>query len=380
MQFSASYAVSYVKDQNSYVYIQDHLQITIVGLICMFIVAKIDYHNYYRLSVFAYLGSVAGMILILIFCDPINGAKRWIYFEEFRSLPAIQVSEIVKFAMVLITAFFICQFRKQGKNKWGELLWPLGCLIPVAIIMLLQPHVSGAIIICAMVGTMILLVGAGGKQLFKMMIAAVVLVPALGFAAWNIEGVSTRVMSRLSEWTFEVSEMGWQTKQSIYAIGSGQIFGLGLGNGVQKQMWLPEPTNDFIFSVICEELGFVGAVVVILLFVALIVEGLFIGYTAEDLYGSLIAFGITAQIGWQVFFNIGVVTSLLPNTGISLPFFSSGSSALLMILLEIGVLLSVARAGALARAKRFEEEANNAALEREKRLAQVRSETETFTR
>ena len=148
-----------------------------------------------------------------------------------------------------------------------------------------------------------------------------------------------------------------QTLHSLYAIGSGGLSGLGLGNSLEKQIWLPECVNDFIFSVVCEELGFIGACVVIVLFVLLIAQCLYYSFEAPDYYGTLLGLGITAQIGWQVFFNIGVVTNTLPNTGISLPFFSSGGTSLLMLLGEMGVMLSIARRGARAKQIRAEAEA-----------------------
>ena len=151
------------------------------------------------------------------------------------------------------------------------------------------------------------------------------------------------LQSRLDGWTHDLSKMTDQTVQSLYAIGSGGLTGLGLGNSVEKQLWLPESTNDFIFSVVCEELGFVGAVLIIVLFVLFIVQGLWIAYRAENLYCTMVGIGIMAQIAWQVFCNIAVVTNTLPNTGISLPFFSSGGTSLMMLLGEMGVVLSVSR-------------------------------------
>ena len=143
----------------------------------------------------------------------------------------------------------------------------------------------------------------------------------------------------------DTANMLWQTRQSVYAICTGGLFGVGIGNSVQKHQWLPYAENDFIFSVVCEELGFVGALALILLFAALIVQGIFIALNAPDFFGTLLGIGITAQVAWQVFCHIGVATALLPNTGISLPFFSSGGTSLLLLLGEMGVLLSISRAG-----------------------------------
>ena len=139
--------------------------------------------------------------------------------------------------------------------------------------------------------------------------------------------------------------MLWQTRQSVYAICTGELFGVGIGNSVQKHQWLPYAENDFIFSVVCEELGFVGALALILLFAAIIVQGILIALNAPDFFGTMLGIGITAQVAWQVFCHIGVATALLPNTGISLPLFSSGGTSLLLLLSEMGVMLSISRAG-----------------------------------
>ena len=160
------------------------------------------------------------------------------------------------------------------------------------------------------------------------------------------------LQSRLDGWTHDLSKMTDQTLQSLYAIGSGGVTGLGLGNSIEKQLWLPESTNDFIFSVVCEELGFVGAVIVILLFVLFLVQGLWLAFHAENRYCTLVGIGIMAQIAWQVFCNIAVVTNTLPNTGISLPFFSSGGTSLILLLAEMGVMINIGRGGERARLER----------------------------
>ena len=162
------------------------------------------------------------------------------------------------------------------------------------------------------------------------------------------------LQSRLDGWTQDLTKMTDQTLQSLYAIGSGGVTGLGLGNSIEKQLWLPESTNDFIFSVVCEELGFVGAVLVILLFVLFLVQGLWLAFHAENRFCTLVGIGIMAQIAWQVFCNIAVVTNTLPNTGISLPFFSSGGTSLILLLAEMGVMVNIGRNGERARLEREE--------------------------
>ena len=162
------------------------------------------------------------------------------------------------------------------------------------------------------------------------------------------------LQDRLNTWSDDLEALNDQTKQSLYAIGSGGLKGLGLGNSVEKQLWLPESTNDFIFSVVCEELGFIGAVLIIVLFILLIAQGLMIAYKAENQFCTMVGIGIMAQIAWQVFCNIAVVTNTLPNTGISLPFFSSGGTSLILLLAEMGVMVNIGRNGERARLEREE--------------------------
>ena len=200
---------------------------------------------------------------------------------------------------------------------------------------------SGILLTTAIVGTILLLGGSGGIITWGCAGAALFLLETL---LKHVDSIDY-LQSRLDGWTQDLDRMTSQTKQSLYAIGSGGATGLGLGNSIEKQLWLPESTNDFIFSVVCEELGFVGAVIVIVLFVLFLVQGFWIAFHAENRFCTLVGIGIMAQIAWQVFCNIAVVTNTLPNTGISLPFFSSGGTSLLLLLSEMGVLLSISRAG-----------------------------------
>ena len=177
--------------------------------------------------------------------------------------------------------------------------------------------------------------------------AALLLKPALTL----VESIGY-LQDRLNTWSDDLEALNDQTKQSLYAIGSGGLKGLGLGNSVEKQLWLPESTNDFIFSVVCEELGFIGAVLIIVLFILLIAQGLMIAYKAENQFCTMVGIGIMAQIAWQVFCNIAVVTNTIPNTGISLPFFSSGGTSLILLLAEMGVMVNIGRNGERAAQQR----------------------------
>ena len=229
-----------------------------------------------------------------------------------------------------------------------ELIVPLLPLLLVLALLVLEPHMSGIVLTTAIVGTILLLGGNGGIITWAGAATGIFLLETL---LPHIDSIPY-LQSRLDGWTQDLSQMTDQTLQSLYAIGSGGVTGLGLGNSIEKQLWLPESNNDFIFSVVCEELGFVGAVLVILLFVLFLVEGFWLAFHAENRYCTLVGIGIMAQIAWQVFCNIAVVTNTLPNTGISLPFFSSGGTSLILLLAEMGVMVNIGRNGERARLER----------------------------
>ena len=272
-----------------------------------------------------------------------NGCYRWVYFPGGMSL---QPSEMAKFAIILGTADAMDKHKDQIKNPLYGIILPALPLVPVLILLRLEPHNSAMLLMCAIFATMVLCAGGGGWWLFIAGGVAGVgglaffnyLSSSGGYAAERLGGVWGLTPT-------DTTNMLWQTRQSVYAICTGGLFGVGIGNSVQKHQWLPYAENDFIFSVVCEELGFVGALALILLFAAIIVQGILIALNAPDFFGTMLGIGITAQVAWQVFCHIGVATALLPNTGISLPFFSSGGTSLLLLLSEMGVMLSISRAG-----------------------------------
>ncbi len=368
--FSASHVSAYIESGDSYGYISRQAMYAAGGLTVMLFVACIDYHQFDWVVLPLYTVSVGLLVVVFFFCDPLNGAKRWLYWENssISWFPTLQVSEIAKFAMILMTAHMLCLLHKKGKNSWHEMLIIIAFTGIVAGLLLIEPHISGAVIVCSIVFVMIAMSGIGIINWFVLIITGTALsgVVALLFA---FEIITVSYLSdRLGNWTLVVADMDWQTKQSVYAIGSGGLFGLGFGNGVQKQMWLPEATNDFIFSVICEELGFVGAMAVVLLFTVFIIQAFYIAFQAPDLFGNLVGIGIATQISLQFAFNIGVVTSLLPNTGISLPFFSSGVTSLLMLLGEVGVLTSIARDTRAVKAQKAQQQAAQTAQEHAQKI------------
>ena len=372
MLFSASYTTGYLRFGDSFHYIKSQLLCTVLGLGMMFLFSYFD-HRFLRSMVrLGYIVCIVLLVLVL-FSTPLNGCRRWLSFGGL----TVQVSEIAKFEMILLTAHLAARtprLEKLDPNRPGrmplrmwlyqrvvrELLLPLLPLFPVVGLLMLEPHMSGILLTTAIVGTILLLGGYGGAVTWVGGATALFL---LGDILQHVDSIPY-LQKRLDGWTQDLSRMTSQTRQSLYAIGSGGATGLGLGNSIEKQLWLPESTNDFIFSVVCEELGFVGAVIVIVLFVLLLLQGLWIAFHAENRYCTLVGIGIMAQIAWQVFCNIAVVTNTLPNTGISLPFFSSGGTSLILLLAEMGVMVNIGRNGERARVER---EAAHAERERRRK-------------
>lgn len=329
MVLSASSPTSLSESGNSYKYFIKQAIFAGLGLGAMYFISKIDYRFYKRFYKIAYILSIVLFILVLVIGKRINGAKRWIYLSDALSF---QPSELVKFFMIIFYAAVLTKNRKElGKflKGWGK---HLAFLIPVIGLLLLQPHFSASIVI---VGICILMMIIAGCKPMQIVVPGVGIgIPALIALIIYEPYRLTRVTTFLNPWQDELGD-GWQVIQSLYAIGSGGIFGAGLGQSKQKYLYLPEPQNDFIFSVLAEELGFVGCVFVIVLFAILIWRGILIAMKAPDMFGSLVAIGITALIGIQVMINIAVVTSSMPATGMPLPFFSYGGTALFIILCQM---------------------------------------------
>lgn len=338
MLFSASYATAYYNEGNSFAFISRQLLWALMGVIIMFVVSRIDYRIFHRLAFIILLVTIA-LLVVVLFMPPIKGCRRWIFIG---SIANIQPSEIAKFAVTVMFAQLATTFGEKMKTfRYGVLPFML-ILGVIGVLMVLEPHLSGTIIIMC-IGLSIMLVG--GTKIRWFVIGGGIILAALAVVVM-IPGVIEYAMSRIEFWLHPESDplgKGFQILQSLYAIGSGGLLGLGLGNSRQKFMYLPESENDFIFAIVCEELGFVGAALIIILFALLIWRGFVIAMKAADKFGSLIAVGLTVQIGLQALLNIAVVTNTIPNTGISLPFFSYGGSSLLMLLAQMGVLLSISR-------------------------------------
>ena len=279
--------------------------------------------------------SIALLLSVLLFGESVNGAKRWINIAGIQFQP----SEIAKFTMILLFARLTKGFGSEARKfRYGVLgfgLALLGILVPLA----LEKHLS-AILLMGMVAVVMMFVagthpkwlwiGAGTAVLF-----VVVYVSLMGYAG-----------DRITAWLhpeLDPSDTGYQILQSLYAIGSGGLFGLGLGRSRQKYLYLPFQYNDYIFAIICEELGFIGALLIISLFAALILRGYWIALQAPDRFSTVLAAGLITLIAVQTVLNLGVVTNLLPSTGIALPFFSYGGTALAVNLAQMGILLSISR-------------------------------------
>jgi cell division protein FtsW len=306
----------------------------------MLIVSRINYQRFRGVSKLLLMTAIVLLVLVIIPGNPMaktyNNATRWLGIGEVLTF---QPSEIAKFAVVL---YFSDSISKK-KDKMRTLRYgiaPYGLiLIVIAGLMMKEPHLSGTVLILG-TGAILMLVGGIG---WGWIVGAL----ALGAAGvYLVVGVIGYGQSRVEMWLdpwIDAQDKGYQMVQSLYAIGSGGLWGVGLGKSREKFLYLPEEYNDFIFSVVCEELGLIGACIIMVLFAALILRGYWIALHARDRFGSLLVVGVTSLLAMQTFLNIGVVTGLLPATGISLPFFSYGGTALTIQLAEMGVVLSVSR-------------------------------------
>lgn len=346
MLFSASFATSYFnsEDGNSYSYIVPQMCFAALGCVLMLVISYFDYHHLHKFAFLVLLITIAMLLAVLLLrgtalVPRINGTYRWLYLGPINFQP----SEIAKFALVLIFAHLISiNYDKMETFRYGVLPYVL-ILGLIAGLVVMEPHISAAIILVAISGVMLFVGGVRLRWFFVALVALAGAAAYLYFFTDMFSYAELRIQGWLDPFNPPEGVDTWQTRQSLMAIGSGQLLGVGLAQSRQKYLYLPEPENDFIFAVVCEELGFVGALLVILLFALLIWRGIVISLGAKDKFGTLLGIGLTAQVGIQAILNICVVTNTIPNTGISLPFFSYGGTALLMLLGEMGVLLNISR-------------------------------------
>lgn len=340
MLLSASSPSALSESGNSYSYFFRQAIFAVAGLFMMWVISNIDYRFYQKYYKLAYIIAFLLLLAVPLVGTEVNGAKRWINITESFSF---QPSEMAKLLMIIFYAGILVKNRDE-LNKYGKGFFKHIIMVaPIIVLLLIEPHFSASMIIIGIVAIMMIV--AGCKFWHFLVSGLVVGVPGIIGLILLEPYRLQRVTTFLNPWSDPTGD-GWQVIQSLYAIGSGGLFGAGLGESKQKYLYIPEPHNDFIFSILAEELGFIGCAVVIILFAIFIWRGILIAMKSPDMFGSLIAIGITAQVAIQVIINIAVVTSSMPATGMPLPFFSYGGTSLFILLCEMGVLLNISKAGA----------------------------------
>ncbi len=342
MVFSSSYAYALSDLNDSYYYIRRQIIFVVIGLVAMVLVSHFDYKVVQKFTPLYFVGCLGLMLAVLAVGISEGDAQRWIYIGSI----SIQPSELMKLGLVMMLAWYYHKMDRLVKTK---LFWrssTFGTFIPIAIVaavcvlIILENHFSGTIIMFAI--GMLVIFAAGGKWLWYILGVAGFggIVTVLIFAT---DYASKRIDIWLHPENYSTQGEVWQTLQGLYAIGSGGVLGVGLGNSTQKHLFVSQPQNDFIYSIICEELGLLGAVLVIGLFMAFVWRGIKIAQNTPDVFSRLTVIGIVCQVGIQAMLNIAVVTGTIPNTGITLPFFSYGGSSLTILLAEMGILLGISR-------------------------------------
>ena len=360
MMFSASYATAYYDSKVStpYYYFFRQLLFGAGGVAVLYLVSKLNYQSLRWLSVFVLIAAFVLLVLVLVpgVGQVHNNAQRWMKILIVAG-PEFQPSEIAKLGVVLYFAARLSKRNTEKKKKWSrrtllgrclngldrigflELVPYAAILLGIVALMYFEPHMSGTILILV-AGAAILF--AAGVKLYWFVGGGAGIGVLLWLLITNTDYMTARIELWQNPWV-DPQGQGFQAIQSLLAIGSGGLLGLGLGNSRQKFLYLPEPETDFVFAIACEELGFIGAALILILFALLIIRGYWLAIHARDRFGALLIVGIITLFAFQVFFNIGVVTGLLPVTGISLPFFSYGGTALIIQLAEMGIVLSVSR-------------------------------------
>lgn len=346
MMFSASYANAYKYQGDSYYYLERQLIFIAIGIVAMALMSFFNYNKLHRIAFIVLLISYISLAVVLAIPTS-TGIKRWIPLGMFN----IQPSEIAKFAIILFFAHWSSKYYNKMQFARYSVLPGIIVFSTTAILLFLEPHYSGIVILGILTVLMLYIGGMKTKYLVigVLILGAVVILLAL-------TGQLSYAMSRLDGWgqaleytTEEMWQTTWQTRNSLYAIGSGGLWGLGLGQSRQKYLYLPEPQNDFIFAIVVEELGLIGATIILLIFALLVWRGITLSLRAKDKFGKILGIGLTSQIGIQVVLNILVITDWLPNTGISLPFFSYGGSSLIMLMAQMGIVLSISRTANIER-------------------------------
>lgn len=363
MIYSASYYTASMGQAFNYdptYLLKSQAKYSVLGIAAMLVVANIDYHKW---SYFAMLGLVGTVILILLLKVPglgvtVKGATRWL---QIPGVGRFQVAEPVKVAMIVFSAALICKYA-QRLGEWKVLLKVMApTAVVAAMILKISNNMSTAVIVFGISFLMVFMVHPKYYPFLLMGLAAAAIAAGVIYYTLHMpEGNSdspfriARILAWLKPYDYE-SDTAYQSLQGIYAIGSGGLMGKGLGNSIQK-LRIPEPYNDMIFSIICEELGIFGAGLVILLFIYLLFRLYVIAQTAEDLFGRLLAIGVFSHVALQAVLNLLVVTRLFPTTGVTLPFFSYGGTAAVFLLIELGMVLNVEKWGRFKREQEYREQ------------------------
>ncbi len=348
MMFSASYITakySYKSNYDALYYLKRQGIFAVLGVAVMLAVSKINYNVFRKFAPYVFGVSFILLIVVLIIPAPIEGKEN---FKRWLTIPGInmniQPSEIAKFGLIIFLAWSFERHQKFIEATKVTTFVYFGIVGLFALLVYAEDHLSGAILM-GLIGLAVCFLGGADWRIYVIGIAIVALAALIVLT--NPEKILKGYMAeRINSWLvkdYEDVNARWQTNQSLFALGSGGFFGLGLGNSKQKYLYLPEPQNDFIFAIVGEELGFLGCAIIIILFALLVWRGFAIALKSRSTFGRLLTMGIVIQVGLQVALNIMVVTDTMPNTGISLPFFSYGGSSLLMLLAEMGVVLSVSR-------------------------------------
>jgi len=340
---SSSYKANLTFGDSSY-YLKKQLLATVIGLVAMFLVSRIPYHTWEK---FAIPGLVVSIILIFMVLTPLgyeaNGARRWLNLGI-----SLQPAEVAKLGIILFMSYMVCRVGRGIRRPKTLIVLLLPVLFVFMIVWKITENMSSAIIIMGIAVAIIFVASPDYRKFVILSLAVVALAAILVYILKQNQDASSlgfrfqRVLAWLNPEAY-ASGKGFQTLQALYAIGSGGIFGKGLGESMQKLGFLPEAQNDMIFSIICEELGLFGAMAVIMLFLLLIWRCMIIANNAPDLFGALLVVGVMAHFAIQVILNIAVCTNTIPNTGISLPFISYGGSSVVFLLIEVGLVLNVAR-------------------------------------
>ena len=347
MMFSASYITakySYKSNYDPLYYLKRQVAFAIAGVVVMLIVSKINYNFFRKVAPLVFVVSFLLLIIVLIHPATIEGKENFKRWLKVPGIGNIQPSEIAKFGLIIILAWSFERHQKFIEASRAVTFVYFFVVFLFAGLVYMEDHLSGAILMAG-IGLVMCFLGGADWRIYAFGIVIVGLAAIIVFSNRDVflKGYMAERINSWIEKDYDDVNARWQTNQSLFALGSGGFFGLGLGNSKQKYLYLPEPQNDFIFAIVGEELGFLGCTIILILFALLVWRGFAIALKSRSVFGRMLTMGIVIQVGLQVILNIMVVTDSMPNTGISLPFFSYGGSSLMMLLAEMGVVLSVSR-------------------------------------